>query len=248
MFISNTGATCNLGAYNTALAGTGTLVAYSNGPYVNSITSCGQICLATPNCSSVYFTLGKACNLHFGVLTYSPDGKSPFRLYQDKCFQCPSLTLPTETVKSSAIVSISKTTSPFVPSSSSTGTISAILPPFQSPWISLQTNPELYNLALTTTYTQSPQCTGEAITQMAWHGPNLWENAIHPVAASVITTCYPSQFYSSVMGAINSVALPAFSALVCPDNWVAWNYNITYIACCPRYGKSSFLELMHVSK
>ena len=92
---------------------------------------------------------------------------------------------------------------------------------------------------------------------MDWWGTNLWENAINPVATSTITTCYPSQLYSSVMvgpldppshpscslqasadakdeqGAINSVALPAFNPLVCPLGWNAAMYNATYGVCCP---------------
>ncbi|KAI9729525.1 MAG: hypothetical protein M1818_008498 [Claussenomyces sp. TS43310] len=36
------------------------------------------------------------------------------------------------------------------------------------------------------------------------------------------------------MGALSSVALPAFSALVCPYNWGTINYNETYIVCCPN--------------
>jgi len=156
----------------------------------------------------------------------------PFRLYQQR-----NLSNPQPFSLSQKLLGHTD------PSPSSRLTMSANPTPVPSPWTSLQTDPELYNMALTTTYTQPPQCTDEAITQMAWHGPNLWENAIHPVAESVITTCYPSQFYSSVMGAINSVALPAFSALVCPDKWVTWNYNTTYIVCCPKYGKSFVLRI-----
>lgn len=104
----------------------------------------------------------------------------------------------------------------------------------QTPWTSIETDAAKYNMALTTVYTQSPQCTSQAITQMSYGGPYLWENSIQPVETSTITTCFPSQFYSSVMGMFSSVALPPFSALVCPYNWVTFHYNSTYIVCCPK--------------
>lgn len=104
----------------------------------------------------------------------------------------------------------------------------------QAAWTSIETDAAKYNMALTTVYTQSPQCTSNAITQMSYGGPYLWENSIQPVQTSTITTCFPSQFYSSVMGMFSSVALPAFSALVCPYEWETFSYNSTYIVCCPK--------------
>ncbi|KAE9377717.1 hypothetical protein N431DRAFT_554065 [Stipitochalara longipes BDJ] len=80
----------------------------------------------------------------------------------------------------------------------------------------------------------SPQCTAGAITQMDYVGPYLWDNSVNPLPTSTVTTCYPPQFYSSVIGMLNNVNLPAFSALVCPYDWNTIPYNASYIACCPN--------------
>jgi hypothetical protein len=97
-------------------------------------------------------------------------------------------------------------------------------------WTSVQTDPKAYDMALTTTFTPPPECTG-SLTQI---GTNYWQNAILPAPHATLTSCYPSQFYSSVVGAANSVSLPPFSALVCPVRWGSIDYNSTYFACCPE--------------
>ncbi|KAK8044971.1 hypothetical protein PG993_004995 [Apiospora rasikravindrae] len=121
--------------------------------------------------------------------------------------------MPTTTVGLSSFKVIPMPTSPPPVSSTQAPSMTTTVAPA---WTSIETNPALYNMALTTTFTQPPQCSGEVITQMAWRGSRLWENAINPLATSTVTTCYPSQFYSSVMGTVNSIALPAFEKLVCP--------------------------------
>lgn len=68
-----------------------------------------------------------------------------------------------------------------------------------APWTSIETDPAKYDMAITTAFTQASECTGNHVTQMEYHGTNLWVNAINPVPTSTITNCYPSQFYSSVM-------------------------------------------------
>jgi hypothetical protein len=191
------------------------LISYGTGStYVQSLAACAAICLATASCTNLYFTLGSACNLHYGPDTIQPLSTAQYLFYNVGCFTCGSA----------------------IPSSTSIKTTSGASskPVSQSAWTSVETNPAMYNMALTTTYTQSPQCTSKAITEMAYGGPYLWENSMHPAPTLTITTCYPSQFYSSVMADFSTVPLPAFSALVCPYKWETYNYNATYIVCCPR--------------
>ncbi|KAI1295255.1 hypothetical protein F5Y03DRAFT_410472 [Xylaria venustula] len=214
-------AICNV----QALSHGGTsIISYTSGGYVQDIDACGEICLATAGCTNLYFDPGAYCNLHAGNATQQPDSTSPYYFYEAACFQCPDTTT---TVTTSSSTSCFECTPPTTTSSLATTTN------IGTPWTSVETNSAKYNMALTTTFTQSPQCTGALITQMAWRGTNLWDNAINPVPTSTITTCYPSQFYSSVIGELNSVALPAFSHLVCPSGWIANMYNTTYGACCP---------------
>jgi len=97
-------------------------------------------------------------------------------------------------------------------------------------WTSVQTDPKAYDMALTTMFTPPPECTG-SLTQI---GTNYWQNAILPAPHATLTSCYPSQFFSSLVGAANSVSLPPFSPLVCPTGWGSIDYNSTYFACCPE--------------
>ena len=93
---------------------------------------------------------------------------------------------------------------------------------------------DCYNLALTTTFTPPPACTTAAFTEMGLSGTDLWQNAINPVPSSTVTSCYPSQFYSSALATASGISLPPFSAIVCPYGWETYDYNTTYIICCPR--------------
>jgi hypothetical protein len=94
----------------------------------------------------------------------------------------------------------------------------------------VQTDPKLYDTALTTVFTPPPECTG-SLTQI---GTLYWQNAIIPAPYTTLTSCYPSQFYSSIVGAANGVSLPPLSPLVCPAGWGSIDYNSTYFACCPE--------------
>lgn len=97
-------------------------------------------------------------------------------------------------------------------------------------WTSVQTDPNLYDTALTTVFTPPSECTG-SLTQI---GTNYWQNAILPAPHTTLTSCYPSQFYSSIVGAANGVSLLPLSPLVCPAGWGSIDYNSTYFACCPE--------------
>jgi hypothetical protein len=97
-------------------------------------------------------------------------------------------------------------------------------------WTSVQTDPKSYDMALTTVFTPPPECTG-SFTQV---GNDYWQNAINPAPQKTLTSCYPRQFYSSVVAAANSVTLPAFDPLVCPSGWSSLPYNNTYVVCCPE--------------
>lgn len=88
------------------------------------------------------------------------------------------------------------------------------------------------NFAITTTFTQPPECTG-GITQRGFPESLLWENAINPAPHVTLTSCFPSQFYLSIMATASS--LPPFNPLICPDKWENYNINDTYVVCCPRY-------------
>lgn len=129
-------------------------------------------------------------------------------------------------VSSSSSTSKKTTTpAPGSPTSSSASATSSA-----SAWTSVQTDPKSYNMALTTVFTPPPECTG-SFTQV---GSNYWQNVVIPAPQKTLTSCYPSQFYSSVVAAANNVALPAFNPLVCPSGWSSIPYNSTYVGCCPE--------------
>ncbi|KAH8125167.1 hypothetical protein FP744_10009567 [Trichoderma asperellum] len=85
-----------------------------------------------------------------------------------------------------------------------------------------------YDLAVTTVFTQPPECTG-GLTQVATD-TIIWQNIINPAPDLTLTSCYPSQFYQSAMA---TASLPPFSQLVCPNKWEVINLNATYAICCP---------------
>ncbi|RDW67019.1 hypothetical protein BP5796_09768 [Coleophoma crateriformis] len=92
-------------------------------------------------------------------------------------------------------------------------------------------------MVITTVFTQPSDCTSsDLITQVA-PDSELWQNIIHPVPTATFTSCYPSQFYSSLIASASGTLLPPFRALVCPNDWETYNLNTTYIICCPaKYG------------
>jgi hypothetical protein len=114
--------------------------------------------------------------------------------------------------------------------SSSTPTSLAITsaPISTSPSESEQTG---YVLALTTVFTQPAACTA-GFTEIASWESEIWENAIATEVDPMYKSCFPSQFYSSILA---TTSLSYFSALVCPHTWETYALNDTYIICCPRY-------------
>lgn len=246
------------------------------------------------------FESGAYCNLHSGIPTNTASSTSVFTFYDLGCFTCQVVVYTSSSSSVSSTSSLSRrsssssmlassttssssaaASSTAAASSSSTSTTPTTTAPWT--WTSVQTDPASYNLALTTTFTQSPQCTTGGITMMDAYGPYLWDNSVNPVPTSTVTTwlvslfrsgfyyfvvfkdlsseqfilrhilysypeslyightnsefslfSYPPQFYSSVIGTLNNVNLPAFSELVCPFDWDTITYNASYIACCPK--------------
>ncbi|KAK6214042.1 hypothetical protein LQW54_004817 [Pestalotiopsis sp. IQ-011] len=210
-----------------------TMSSYNYGPYIEGVISCGELCLATENCTNIYFEAQNYCNLHSGAETHNPDATSPYVFYDASCFTCPSRSSTSTTPATSTLTSTTTTKGMTTTSSATSVDTTSSLTTTAAPWTSIETDPAEYDMAVTTAFTQASECTGNHVTQMEYHGTNLWVNAINPVPTSTITNCYPSQFYSSVMGEINSVSLPAFSTLACPYGWSSTMYNETYGVCCP---------------
>lgn len=142
---------------------------------------------------------------------------------------CSNLFSTTESVS----VSSPSKTSPSTPGSRKSATMS--IPTSENPAStsisesSLSSTQAGYVLALTTTFTQPPACTG-GITQVAASGTALWQDVIDPEVNSAYTSCLPSQFYSSILA---TTSLPPFDGLICPYNWETYNLTSTYVICCP---------------
>jgi hypothetical protein len=182
------------------------------------------------NSTASYSACGENClSLYSGQSLYSKVASSSLKYYDVACFECGSglSGAPTGT-KASSSATAKPTTSP--PKTSTTAAKTSISALTSSAWTSVQTNPKSYNMALTTVFTPPPECT-ESFTQVA---SNYWENVIVPAPQKTLTSCYPSQFYSSAVGAAHSVALPPFNPLVCPSGWSSIPYNSTYVVCCPE--------------
>ncbi|KAI0106466.1 carbohydrate-binding module family 50 protein [Nemania sp. FL0031] len=80
------GAVCGISAVSN---GGTTLVSYSSGAPVSTLVGCKNACLATVGCTNLYFTEGKACNLHAGAETHVASSTSTFQFYDSSCFVCP---------------------------------------------------------------------------------------------------------------------------------------------------------------
>ncbi|KAH7397939.1 hypothetical protein BKA64DRAFT_708613 [Cadophora sp. MPI-SDFR-AT-0126] len=82
------GAVCGVQANGVALAGTGTLINYTTGPYVLNIQACVAIYMTTATCTNVFFIAGSACNLHYGVNSYvvNNSGVNAYSMYDTSCF------------------------------------------------------------------------------------------------------------------------------------------------------------------
>ncbi|KFY49143.1 hypothetical protein V495_00699 [Pseudogymnoascus sp. VKM F-4514 (FW-929)] len=89
-------ATCGFSGTSYALAGAGTIVAYSAGsPYVASLQACSAQCLANTACTNIYFIQGTSCNLHFGPKAFNNGIGSPlFQYYDRSCFICGATSTP----------------------------------------------------------------------------------------------------------------------------------------------------------
>lgn len=93
---------------------------------------------------------------------------------------------------------------------------------------------------LTTTFTPPPSCTQGHITMLMSAAYQIWLNEPRPVPNTTVSDCYPPQFMTSFLASVSKTILPAFSPLVCPDNYFTiYNQTFTsrplYVACCPRY-------------
>lgn len=84
--------------------------------------------------------------------------------------------------------------------------------------------------ALTTTFTQPSDCVA-GITQYPNATWGLWQNIVEPVPSLTLTSCYPGPLLAS---ATATASTPPFEQLICPDRWETYNYNVSYIICCPR--------------
>ncbi|KAL5352974.1 hypothetical protein ACLOAV_002923 [Pseudogymnoascus australis] len=112
-------AICGGSGSSFAMADTGTIIGYGAGTvYVSSIAACSARCLATVNCSSIYFIQGRYCNLKYGPRAFlSGQGSPPYQFYESSCFKCPASSIATTSAPSS-----SKTFSPTATSTSVTTT------------------------------------------------------------------------------------------------------------------------------
>lgn len=87
---------------------------------------------------------------------------------------------------------------------------------------------------LTTTFIPPPQCTAGHLTMLANLSWDIYLNQPVPVPGSTVTDCYPTQFANSWLLSAAGTSLPAFSPLVCPQNYqTVLNGTDDYIACCP---------------
>ncbi|KAH7364617.1 hypothetical protein BKA65DRAFT_573061 [Rhexocercosporidium sp. MPI-PUGE-AT-0058] len=95
---------CGIKANGIAVAGGGTLIAFSSGEFVANINVCAAKCMATATCTNVFFVAGKACNLHYGPIAYvaNTNGVNAYDLYAMSCFACS--TCPNAAVASPAPV------------------------------------------------------------------------------------------------------------------------------------------------
>ena len=70
-------------------AGNNAIISYTTGTYVESVSACGAICLATATCTNVYFVEGSNCNLHSGDYTFTESAASGYYYwYPYDCFTC----------------------------------------------------------------------------------------------------------------------------------------------------------------
>jgi len=228
------GASCGLASATMKASATQLIKTYTDVDSTASYIACSQTCLETSGCTQIFFAAGSTCSLYSGPRLYVK-GTSNLTYYDLACFEC--VPTPLSTTSSSATKASTPTLAKIPTTTTTTKTTRAAAPSSVTPpttpaviWTSVQTNPESYNMALTTVFTPPPECTG-SFTQI---GTQYWQDAILPAPHTTVTSCYPSQLFSSAVGAANSVSLPPFNPLVCPAGWSSIPYNSTYIACCPE--------------
>lgn len=102
--------------------------------------------------------------------------------------------------------------------------------------MSTQTGPEPtgMDMTLTTVFTQPPSCTDHALSQVPSDPGVIWYNVIDSHVSKAYTSCYPRQFYNSVVAGNNGQEWPAFNKIVCPATWESYPINSTYVVCCPQ--------------
>lgn len=88
---------------------------------------------------------------------------------------------------------------------------------------------------VTTVFTAPPRCTEHAFTEVPADPGKIWYNVIDPGADDSYTSCYPEQFYRSVLDGDKGTLWSAFKQLVCPYDWDPYTINSTYVVCCPAY-------------
>jgi hypothetical protein len=229
------GALCGLGSASVQTPSSQLIKTYTDVDSTSSYISCSQICLSTAGCTQIFFAAGATCSLYGGARLYV-EGTSALSYYDVACFECYQAPLSTSSARTREHSSSTTRATPLSTvkvSSTTTTTPASSISPSNVPvttWTPVQTDPESYDMALTTVFTPAPECVG-SFTQI---GTLYWQNAIVPAPHITLPSCYPSQYYSSVVGAANSVSLPPLSPLVCPSGWSDIPYNSTYFVCCPE--------------
>ncbi|KAI0806567.1 carbohydrate-binding module family 50 protein [Xylaria sp. FL0064] len=97
------GAVCGIPAVSN---GGTTLASYSSGAPVSSFGNCKDACLSTVGCTNLYFTQGKACNLHGGAETHVTSSTSAFTFYDSTCFVCSSKCLTASSPPAKAVCNV----------------------------------------------------------------------------------------------------------------------------------------------
>jgi hypothetical protein len=222
------GASCGLASATLKASTTQLIKTYTDVNSTASYIACSENCLETLGCTQIFFAAGSTCSLYSGLRLYVR-GSSTLTYYDIACFECVQPTLPTSSSGTKASTPTPARTSTTTSTKATAPSVTPSIKPAMT-WTSVQTDPKSYDMAVTTVFTPPPECTG-SLTQI---GTNYWQDPVLPAPHTTLTSCYPSQFYSSIVGAANGVSLPPFNPLVCPVGWGSISYNETYIACCPE--------------
>ena len=85
-------------------------------------------------------------------------------------------------------------------------------------------------LVLTTIFTAPSGC-DNGYSGLVAATDYMFKNVMNPASGVLISSCYPSQFFTSAMA---TSSLGPYKQLVCPSGWTTGQYNSTYVYCCPR--------------